>query len=105
VESKLENILTIVGLYDERDKKYKGYSFGMRQKLGIACAIMDEPDVLILDEPFNGIDYESSDMIRNHLKEYVKNDKIVIISTHIKDDLSNLCDEVYQVDEGVLIKT
>jgi ABC-2 type transport system ATP-binding protein len=94
--------LKIVGLFEEKDKKYKGYSFGMRQKLGIACSILDEPDVLILDEPFNGIDYESATRIRKFLKDFSVKDKIVIISTHIKDDLYNLCDKVFEMNEGVL---
>ena len=101
-DEEIVKALEIVGLIEEKDKLFRKYSLGMKQKLGIACAIMDNPDVIILDEPFNGIDFESANRIRDYIKQQSKNDKIFIISTHIRDDLEQLCDEIFSMQEGVL---
>ena len=72
----------------------------MKQKLGIAQAIMENPHVLILDEPFNGIENTSVKKITNYLLEEKKKGKIIIISTHIKEDLEKLSDILYYFDNG-----
>ena len=100
-EDDILNILEIVNLIDEKDKKYNKYSLGMKQKLGIAAAIMENPDILILDEPFNGIESVSVSKIKNYLKEIKKN-KIIILSTHIKEDLEELSDHIYYFDAGIV---
>lgn len=99
-EADIDNILRKVDLFEDKDKKYHKYSLGMKQKLGIAQALMENPEVLILDEPFNGLDEKSTNKIRNLLKEEKKNNKIIIIATHIKDDIKILCDCIYKVDNG-----
>ena len=95
------NTLEIVNLTSEKDKKYSKYSLGMKQKLGIAAAIMENPDILILDEPFNGIEDISVLKIKNYLKE-IKENKIIILSTHIKEDLEELSDYIYYFDAGMV---
>lgn len=93
--------LDIVNLLNEKDKKYSEYSLGMKQKLGIAQAIMENPDIIILDEPFNGIENATVKKMIEYFKR-IKKDKIIIVSTHIIDDLKNLCDKIYYLDGGVL---
>ena len=99
------NTLENVNLFDEKDKKYCNYSLGMKQKLGIAQVIMEEPDVEIFDEPFNGIDNESRKLIKNLLLSEKKKGKIIIIATHMKDDLDDLCDIIYKIDNGKIEKS
>lgn len=95
------NTLETVNLISEKDKKYSKYSLGMKQKLGIVAAIMENPDILILDEPFNGIEDISVLKIKNYLKE-IKENKIIILSTHIKEDLEELSDHIYYFDAGMV---
>lgn len=102
-EDDINNTLRDVDLFDEKDKLYKKYSLGMKQKLGIAQVLMENPKIMIFDEPFNGLDEQSSKKLRNLLKN-IKNDKIIIIATHIKDDIEDLCDVVYKIDNGMLSK-
>ncbi|MDO5002743.1 MAG: ABC transporter ATP-binding protein [bacterium] len=104
-EKEIDDILKKVDLYDDKDKKYHKYSLGMKQKLGIAQVLMENPDVLILDEPFNGLDEKSAKKIRNLLLDEKKKGKIVILATHIKEDIITLCDEVYKMDCGNIKKT
>ena len=89
-----------VNLIEEKDKLYKEYSLGMKQKLGIAQVIMENPDILILDEPFNEIEEETVKKISNYLLELKHLGKLIIISSHIKEDLNYLCDEIYYFDNG-----
>lgn len=93
--------LDIVNLLNEKDKRYSEYSLGMKQKLGIAQAIMENPDIIILDEPFNGIENTTVKKLIEYFKN-IKKGKIIIVSTHIIDDLKNLCDKIYYLDGGVL---
>lgn len=101
---EIDRALEIVNLFDEKDKRYSKYSLGMKQKLGIAQAIMEDYDVLILDEPFNGIERESVKKIIDYLLEKKKEGKIIIVSSHIKDDLQKLADIFYEVDSGKVTK-
>lgn len=93
-----------VNLYDEKDKKYSEYSLGMKQKLGIAQVLMEDPDIIILDEAFNGIEANSVIKISELLKKKKKEGKLIIISTHIKEDLDNLSDDIYYFDAGEVKK-
>ena len=103
-DSDILNALEIVNLIKDKDKKYGKYSLGMKQKLGIAQVLMEDPTVLILDEPFNGIEKESAKVLRKHLKELAKKDKIIIIASHIEDDIHGFADEIYEFDNGSVIK-
>ena len=101
-KNEIENALKIVNLYEEKDKKFSKYSMGMKQKLGIASVLMEDPNIIILDEPFNGIDEESKERISNELIK-IKNEKIIIITSHIKEEIDKLCDKVYIMKEGKVI--
>lgn len=103
-KAEIEEALKNVNLYEEKDKKYSEYSLGMKQKLGIAQVLMEDPDIIILDEPFNGIEANSVTKISKILKEEKKKGKLIIISTHIKEDLDNLSDFIYYFDAGEVRK-
>lgn len=97
---EIEEALRKVNLYEEKDKKYSKYSLGMKQKLGIAQVLMEDPEVMILDEPFNGIEEETAVKLRGILKEERKKGKIIILASHIKEDIENLADVIYKFDGG-----
>lgn len=99
-EKKILEILELVNLTEEKNKKYSKYSLGMKQKLGVAQAIMEDPDILILDEPFNGIEQATVDKLTEYLLEKKKEGKLIIVSTHIKEDLTKLSDKIYVFDNG-----
>lgn len=108
IEKKItdEDILKamdIVNIKTEKDKKYGKYSLGMKQKLGLAEVIMENPDIMIFDEPLNGIDDETAKKFRDFLREEKKKNKIIIIASHIKEDLNYLCDTVYRFNNGKLL--
>ena len=91
-----------VGL-DPDSKKHVGkYSLGMRQRLGLAQAIMENPDILILDEPMNGLDKEGVADMRNYLLDLKSSGKTIIIASHSAEDIDVLCDTVHEMDKGVL---
>lgn len=92
--------LKIVNLINEKDKKFSKYSLGMKQKLAIAQAIMEDPKIIILDEPFNGIEEKTVSKLIKYLKEEKQKGKIIIFSTHIKEDLDNLADKIYKIENG-----
>ena len=84
------------------NKKYSKYSLGMRQKLSIAQAIMEHQKVILLDEPFNGIDRQSVVAIKEYLKKVKNEDKLIIITTHIMDDVVDLSDVMLNIEDGML---
>lgn len=99
-QKEINDILEKVDLLEYKDKKYGIYSLGMKQKLGIAQVLMEDPKVLLLDEPFNGLDDKSTKKIRELLIEEKKRGKLILIATHIKEDITVLCDEVFYIDGG-----
>lgn len=103
-DDEINNALKVVNLYEKKDKKYSEYSLGMKQKLGIAQVIMENPQIMILDEPFNGIENDTVKKISKYLLQEKKKDKLIIVSTHIKEDLDNLSDEIYSFDNGTVKK-
>ncbi|MDR1568315.1 MAG: ABC transporter ATP-binding protein [Streptococcaceae bacterium] len=92
-----------VGLEEAKDKKVKNYSLGMKQRLRIAQAIMEDPQILILDEPFNGLDKKGVEEVRKILLELKKQDKTILMTSHNSADIEILCDEVYELERGELI--
>lgn len=92
--------MDLVGLDPASKKKVGKYSMGMRQKLGIAQAIMGDPDILLLDEPMNSLDDASVNCIRNLLLKWKSRDKLIILASHSKQDIEFLCDEVYEMHSG-----
>ena len=101
-DDRINEVIDIVNLTDEKDKLVKKYSLGMKQKLGIAQAIMEYPKILLLDEPFNGIDNESVSKIKKYLYS-IKKDTIIIIATHYKEDIDNFCDIIIKLENGTII--
>lgn len=98
----IRKAIQLVGL-DPDDKKQVGkYSLGMRQRLGLAQAIMEHPDLLILDEPMNGLDNHGVNDIRQLLLQLKEQGKTILLASHFKEDIALLCDEVYQMDMGIL---
>jgi ABC-2 type transport system ATP-binding protein len=98
----LESIMEKVGL-DPKSKKHVGkYSMGMRQRLAIAQSIMEEPDFLVLDEPFNGLDSHGVNEMRELFLELKKRGKVILIASHNSEDINILCDNVYSMESGVL---
>lgn len=98
----LENIMEKVGL-DPKSKKHVGkYSMGMRQRLAIAQSIMEEPEFLILDEPFNGLDSHGVNEMRELFLELKKRGKVILIASHNSEDINILCDNVYSMESGIL---
>ena len=98
----INKILNIANLTEEKDKKYKKYSLGMKQKLSLAQAFMENPKVILLDELFNGIDRVSVDKIKSYLLVLKKEDVLIIITIHIKDDIVGLCDVLLELEDGKL---
>ena len=101
-DDDIKAVIERVGLNPEDKKKYKKYSLGMKQKLGIACAIMEKPDIVILDEPVNAVDEEGIKVIREILDELKKEGKIIILACHDKEELFFLSDEIIEIDCGVI---
>ena len=101
-ERDIVESLEIVNLKDDMNKKYSKYSLGMRQKLSIAQAIMEQQKVILLDEPFNGIDRQSVVAIKEYLKRVKNEDKLIIITTHIMDDVVDLSDVMLNIEDGML---
>lgn len=90
------NNIRKVGLDENLSIKVNRFSLGMRQRLGIAQAIMEKPDILVLDEPFNGLDKNGVKEIKNVLYEYKKQDKIILMTSHISQDIDEMADTVYE---------
>jgi ABC-2 type transport system ATP-binding protein len=99
----IEEAIKKVGLDPFSKLKVKKYSLGMRQRLNIAQAIFEKPDVLLLDEPTNAIDDKGVELIHSLLLEEKKRGAIIIIASHHKEDIEPLCDFILQMNEGNLI--
>lgn len=95
-------VLEQVGLDADMKKPVGKYSLGMRQRLGLAQALMENPNLLILDEPLNGLDKCGSQHIRNIIKSLRADGKTVILSSHNQIDIDELCDTVCEMNDGVL---
>jgi len=103
-KERIDEVIRLVGL-DPEDKKPVGkYSLGMRQRLGIAQAIMENPNTLILDEPFNGLDKDGVRDIHALLQEQKAQGKTIILASHSAADITQACDVVYEMERGNLAK-
>ncbi len=103
-DAKIIDSINRVGLGSISNVKYKKYSLGMRQRLGVACAIMDSPDLLILDEPFNSIDEEGIKLIRQVIAEEKRRGALIIVTCHDYDILCSISDEVCKMIAGKIVK-
>lgn len=99
---KIKETMQKVGLDPDLKRHVKKYSLGMRQRLGLAQAIMENPDILILDEPMNGLDKDGVADMRKYLFELKKQGKTILIASHSSEDIEILCDTVCEMDKGVL---
>lgn len=99
-KAEIRKAMEQAGLSQELKKSVSKYSLGMRQRLGIAQAIMEDPEFLILDEPFNGLDKHGVEDIRALLLNLKKQDKTVILASHNGEDIRILCDKVFEMDGG-----
>lgn len=100
----IKDVLVKVGLAGEEKKLVAKYSLGMKQRLGIAQAIMDDPEFLILDEPMNGLDKEGIEDVRKLLLEMKAEGKTMIITSHNEEDIKVLCDKVIEMDKGKMVQ-
>ena len=101
-KEEILNVLKTLGLDPESRKHVGKYSLGMRQRLGIAQAIMEDPEILILDEPMNGLDNAGVQDIRALLLELKAQGKTILLASHNHEDIAALCDTVHEMDGGVL---
>ena len=101
---EIKNTMHRVGLDPELKRPVRKYSLGMRQRLGLAQAIMENPDLLILDEPMNGLDKEGVQDMRQYLLDLKSQGKTILIASHSAEDIDALCDTVYEMDKGKLQK-
>lgn len=101
---EVQQAMHMVGL-DPASKKHVGkYSLGMKQRLGLAQALMEDPEILLLDEPMNGLDNEGVREIREILLQQKEKGKILVIASHNKEDIDVLCDEIFYLDKGKVIR-
>ena len=98
-KKEIREVLLQVGLEPDMRKPVGKYSFGMRQRLGIAQAIMEKPKVLILDEPFNGLDKTGVGHMRDLLQELKGQGKAILLASHNAQDIEVLCDEVHDMED------
>lgn len=102
LNNRIEEILHLVGLYDVRNKSLKKFSGGMKRRVGIAQALLNNPKILVLDEPTAGLDPQERARFRNLLSEISK-DKIIILSTHIISDIESIAKETIMIKDGTLL--
>ncbi len=102
-DDKIRKALEDIGLEPDDKRTFKKYSLGMKQKLGIAAAVMEEPDIIILDEPINALDEASVENVRNILANQKERGAIIIIACHDKTELETLSDEIIEISDGKIV--
>ena len=96
----IENALMEVGLDPHDTRTYRKYSLGMKQKLGLACCFMENPDIILLDEPFNALDEESVEKVKKIIFKHKDRGALIVLACHDGESLSSLSDEIYNIVEG-----
>jgi ABC-2 type transport system ATP-binding protein len=104
-DDEIREAITAVGLDPNDKRSYRKYSLGMKERLGIASAIMGTPELMILDEPLNGVDESGVEMVKNLLTNLKKKNKLIIMSCHDSEDLYSLCNVVIHVKAGKITDT
>ena len=99
-DEDIRRSIELVGLDPKLKKSVRKYSLGMRQRLGLAQAIMEDPDLLILDEPMNGLDKDGVGEMRKYLLDLKSQGKTILIASHSAEDIDVLCDSVVEMDKG-----
>ena len=101
-KKRIADVMQMLGLNSESKKTVRQYSLGMRQRLALAQALMEDPDILILDEPMNGLDRDGVNEIRQLLLKLKEQGKTILLASHNKEDIEVLCDEVFEMEHGKL---
>jgi len=101
---KIAEYMGLTGLDIHDHKKVKKYSLGMRQRLGLTQALMEDPDILILDEPFNGLDRKMAEKMRNVLNREKERGKTILLASHNQKDIECICDRTYEIDGGKIVR-
>ncbi len=100
---EIKEIISAVGLDPEDKKKFKKYSLGMKQRLGIAQALMENPELIILDEPTNALDSDAVLLIKELLINMKNNNKLILLASHDKEELEVLSDEIFYIENGSIV--
>ena len=100
-ESKIVEKLELVGLLDRKDSKFKTYSLGMKQRLAIASALLNDPEILILDEPTNGLDPQGIHQIREIIKKIASQGTTILLASHLLDEVEKVCSHVVILRKGI----
>ncbi len=104
-KERIDKVLDLVGMKDAAKKKVSKYSLGMKQRMGLALTLLNEPRLLILDEPTNGLDPAGIKQLRDILKEIsIKDNVAVFVSSHILTEMELMCDKVAVIDKGKIVK-
>ena len=98
---KIEEKLKVVNLHERKDSKFKTYSLGMKQRLAIASALLNDPEILILDEPTNGLDPQGIHEIRQIIKDIAKNGTTILLASHLLDEVEKVCTHVLIIRNGI----
>ena len=101
--SKIEEKLTLVGLWERRDSKFRTYSLGMKQRLAIASAILNDPEILILDEPTNGLDPQGIRQIRDLIRLIASQGTTILLASHLLDEVEKVCSHVVVMRTGKVL--
>ena len=99
-DSKIDEKLEVVGLLDRKDHKFKTYSLGMKQRLAIASALLNDPEILILDEPTNGLDPQGIHQIRKIIKDIANDGTTILLASHLLDEVEKVCTHVVVLRKG-----
>jgi ABC-2 type transport system ATP-binding protein len=102
-DARVEEVLKLVELDGAANRRVKGYSLGMRQRLGLASALLGDPDLLILDEPANGLDPEGVRWLRDFLRAYAAGGRTVLVSSHVLAEVAQTVDQVLIINHGRLV--
>jgi len=99
--TKIDEKLKTVNLYERRNSKFKTFSLGMKQRLAIASALLNDPEILILDEPTNGLDPQGIHEIRQIIKDIANNGTTILLASHLLDEVEKVCSHVVVIREGI----
>lgn len=99
----IRNTILLVGLNPDDKKKYRKYSLGMKQRLGIAAAVVERPDIVILDEPTNSLDSDGVEMVKEVIREQKRRGALVVLACHDMHILRELSDIIYKIESGVIV--
>ena len=102
---KIDEKLALVGLLERKDSKFRTFSLGMKQRLAIASALLNDPEILILDEPTNGLDPQGIRQIRDIIKEIAATGTTILLASHLLDEVEKVCSHVVVLRRGVVLYT